>query len=110
VAVLLKCTNEECFVCLQVLRQCPGMISAYVELARCYAALGMFDEAGRVLQQCLSLQPHCSPVLVAVRCFRRVFYNVVTSWGFLAEVVSTLGTTVLAMKLLCGWLMSERTL
>jgi tetratricopeptide (TPR) repeat protein len=64
-----RCTNVMYCVCLQVLRQCPGMISAYVELARCYAALGMFDEAGRLLQQCLSLQPHCSPVLVAVRCY-----------------------------------------
>jgi hypothetical protein len=42
------------------------MICAYVELARCYSALGMFEEASRVLHQCLTLQPHCSPVLVAV--------------------------------------------
>jgi hypothetical protein len=50
-----------------VMRLCPGMISVYVELARCYSALGMFEEASRTLQQCLTLQPHCSPVLVAVR-------------------------------------------
>lgn len=43
------------------------MVCAYVELARCYAGLGMLDEAGRVLQQGLALQPHSSPVLVAVR-------------------------------------------
>ena len=42
------------------------MISAYVELARCYAAVGMWEEASRTLHQCLSLQPRCSPVLVAV--------------------------------------------
>lgn len=42
------------------------MISAYVEQSRCYAGMGMFDEAARSLQQCLVLQPHCSPVLVAV--------------------------------------------
>ena len=51
---------------LQVLRYCPGMISAYVELARCYLGLGMFEEAARTLQQCLGLQPNCAPVLVAL--------------------------------------------
>ena len=45
---------------------CPGMICTYVELARCYSGLGMFDEAARVLHQCVSLQPQCSPALVAV--------------------------------------------
>jgi len=48
------------------MRSCPGMISAYVELARCYSALGMWEEASRTLHQCLNLQPRCSPVLVAV--------------------------------------------
>jgi lipopolysaccharide biosynthesis regulator YciM len=37
-----------------------------LELARCYAGLGMFEDASRVLQQCLSLQPQCSPVLIAL--------------------------------------------
>ena len=49
-----------------MLRQCPGLTCAYVELARCYAGLGMFDEAARALQQCIALQPNNSPVLVAV--------------------------------------------
>lgn len=50
----------------RILRTCPGMVSAYVELSRCYSSLGMFEEASRVLQQCLALQPNCSPVLVAM--------------------------------------------
>lgn len=55
-----------CLQLTQVLRQCPGLTCAYVELARCYAGLGMFDEAARALQQCITLQPNNSPVLVAV--------------------------------------------
>lgn len=42
------------------------MICAYVELSRCYTAMGMFEDASRTLQQCLNLQPQCSPVLIAV--------------------------------------------
>lgn len=49
-----------------MLRICPGLVSAYVEEARCYAALGQFTEAARALQQCLSLDPNCAPVLVAL--------------------------------------------
>jgi len=50
----------------RVLRTCPGFIPAYVELSRCNLGLGQHDEASRVLQQCLALQPHCSPVLLAL--------------------------------------------
>ena len=63
---LLVFSNAVSLKSAQVLRVCPGMICTYVELARCYSGLGMFDEAARVLHQCVSLQPQCSPALVAV--------------------------------------------
>lgn len=50
----------------RVLNVCPGMTPAYVELARCNATLGLFEEASRGLQQCLSLQPSNSAVLLAL--------------------------------------------
>ena len=40
----------------KVLRLCPGMVCAYIELARCYIAQGMYDEGSRTLLQCLSLE------------------------------------------------------
>ena len=48
----------------RVLRLCPGMVCAYIELARCHIAQGMYEEASRTLHQCLSLEvseaPFCS--------------------------------------------------
>ena len=49
-----------------VLKLCPGIMCAYIELARCHMAQGMYEEASRVLHQCLALQPHCSAALVAL--------------------------------------------
>lgn len=40
----------------KVLRLCPGMVCAYIELARCYTAQGMYDEGSRTLHQCLTLE------------------------------------------------------
>jgi hypothetical protein len=40
----------------KVLRLCPGMVCAYIELARCYVAQGMYDEGSRTLLQCLALE------------------------------------------------------
>ncbi len=48
----------------RVLKLCPGMTCAYIELARTYMNHAMFDEAMRALQQCLSLNPHCSSALL----------------------------------------------
>jgi tetratricopeptide repeat protein 21B len=49
-----------------VLKLCPGIVCAYIELARCHMAQGQHEEASRVLHQCLALQPHCSAALVAL--------------------------------------------
>jgi hypothetical protein len=40
----------------KVLRLFPGIVPAYIELARCFAGQSMAEEANRVLYQCLSLQ------------------------------------------------------
>ena len=37
----------------RVLKLCPGIVPAYVELSRVHVGLGQFEEASRVLQQCL---------------------------------------------------------
>lgn len=37
-----------------------------MELSRCNLGMALYEEASRVLQHCLSLQPHCSPVLLAM--------------------------------------------
>lgn len=41
---------------IKVLKLCPGMVCAYIELARCYTAQGMYEEGSRTLHQCLSLE------------------------------------------------------
>jgi len=38
----------------------------YVEMSRCNLGQSLYEEASRVLQHCLTLQPHCSPVLLAM--------------------------------------------
>lgn len=48
----------------KVLRLCPGMMCAYIELARYSMAQGLYEEASRTLHQCLALEPHCSAALV----------------------------------------------
>lgn len=50
----------------RVIRICPGTICAYVEVARAYCSMGMFEEASRALNQCLAMQPNCAPVLLAM--------------------------------------------
>jgi tetratricopeptide repeat protein 21B len=50
----------------KVLSKCPGMVSTYIEIARLHFAMGRFDEAARVLQQCLSLQPQAAVGLIAM--------------------------------------------
>lgn len=74
----------------RVLKNCPGFIPAvntilglknhcivirwlilffgfqYVEMSRCNLGQSLYEEASRVLQHCLTLQPHCSPVLLAM--------------------------------------------
>ena len=49
-----------------VMSQCPGFVCTYIELARCYATLGVHEEAVRNLHQCLNLQPTCTAALVAM--------------------------------------------
>ena len=39
-----------------VLKLCPGMLCAYVEVARCYQGQGNYEEASRVLSQALAMQ------------------------------------------------------
>ncbi|KAJ1438327.1 hypothetical protein B484DRAFT_392369, partial [Ochromonadaceae sp. CCMP2298] len=73
---------------MMVQRACPGMISAYVELARCYSSLGMFDEASRSLHQCLTLQPHCSPVLVAMASVEAGQFNTVAADRVLEQALA----------------------
>jgi tetratricopeptide (TPR) repeat protein len=49
-----------------ILQTCPGMISTYIELARLYFSFGKFDDAVRVLQQALALQPQAAVILIAM--------------------------------------------
>eukprot|EP01038_Epipyxis_sp_PR26KG_P004303 gene4303-6099_t len=72
-----------------VLRICPGMISPYVELARCYSSIGLYDEASRCLHKCLSMQPQCSPVLVALAKVEAGRFNTVTADRILEQALSS---------------------
>ena len=50
----------------KVLRLCPGMVCAYIELARCYVAQGMYEEGGRTLLQCLALEVRGSDIALGI--------------------------------------------
>lgn len=52
---------------IKVLKLCPGMVCAYIELARCYTAQGMYEEGSRTLHQCLSLEVR---LLIQIKCYR----------------------------------------
>jgi tetratricopeptide (TPR) repeat protein len=47
-----------------VLRICPGALNVYIETAVGLASVGRYEDASRSLQQCLSLHPRNSAVLV----------------------------------------------
>jgi tetratricopeptide (TPR) repeat protein len=49
-----------------VLRFCPGIMITYIEIARFYCVFGKYEEAMRILQQGLSLQPQSSAILLAL--------------------------------------------
>jgi tetratricopeptide (TPR) repeat protein len=49
-----------------ILQFCPGIMITYVEIARFYCMFGKYEEAMRILQQCLSLQPQSSAILLAL--------------------------------------------
>lgn len=49
-----------------IVQSCPGMMVAYIEIARVHFSFGKHSDASRVLQQCLSLQPQSAAVLIAL--------------------------------------------
>jgi tetratricopeptide repeat protein 21B len=49
-----------------ILQFCPGIMITYIEIARFYCMFGKYEEAMRILQQCLSLQPQSSAILLAL--------------------------------------------
>ena len=74
----------------RIISNCPGMILAYLELSRAYFSIGQFDEASRVLQQALALQPQSSALLLAmaqVECGRLTKASVADR--FLEQALST---------------------
>ena len=50
----------------RILKAAPGMVTAYVQSAKCLAASNNHESATRALRKCLQLQPHCAPALLAV--------------------------------------------
>jgi tetratricopeptide (TPR) repeat protein len=70
------------------LRRYPGLVSAYVEIARCYSALGMYGDATRSLTQCLQLQPQCAPVLIALAKVEASKCNAVAADRHLEQALS----------------------
>ena len=50
----------------RLLKAMPGMITAYVQTARCLSSSNDHDGASRALRRCLQLQPHCAPALLAL--------------------------------------------
>jgi len=70
------------------MNMCPGMTCVYIEMSRCYATHRMFGEAARILNQCLTLQPHCSAALIALASLEVRQQRPVSAKKFLEQALS----------------------
>lgn len=73
----------------RILQICPGMPSAYIEQARCYACQGQYEEALRSLHQILALQPHSSAALVSMAKVELARQNTIAANRALEQALST---------------------